>query len=272
VKAVNLIPADSSRGGSGRSSSLPQLPALALFGVLAIALVFVTVYVLTSNTISSRNAQIATTQTELAQAQAQAAQLSNYTQLAKLAEARVLTIQEIAASRFDWHGALVDLSRVVPSNTSLQSLLATVTPSVSTGGGSSGGSMVRSDISAPAFELTGCTKTQDDVARLMSRLRLINGVTRVTLATTAKQSVAQNGSSVGEGSAPQGCGANAPTFDVVVFFTAPPGAIATSGTQATTTTTTTTSTTSAGATTTAGGSATTTTSQTTTSSSSRSTP
>jgi len=248
VKAVNLIPADSKRGAPGRPSSIPQLPALALFALLAIALAFVTVYVLTSNKISERRSAIATTQTELVQAQAEAAQLNDYTQFAKLAAARVVTIEQIAATRFDWHAALVDLSKVVPSNASLQTLLATISPDASAGassGSSSGaGSALRGDISAPAIEITGCTKTQDDVARLMSRLRLINGVTRVTLADSAKQAATQTGSSVGESGAAQGCGANAPSFDLVVFFTALPGASATSSAQSASTTTTTTTTTS----------------------------
>jgi hypothetical protein len=78
--------------------------------------------------------------------------------------------------------------------------------------------------------MKGCTATQDDVARLMSRLRLINGVTRVTLADSLKQDSAQGGSTVastpasGSGSGAVGCGANAPSFDLVVFFQPLPGA------------------------------------------------
>ena len=37
---------------------------------------------------------------------------------------------------------------------------------------------------------------QDDVARLMSRLRLVDGVTRVTLADSLKQDNGQSGASV----------------------------------------------------------------------------
>ena len=40
--------------------------------------------------------------------------------------------------------------------------------------------------------MQGCTKTQDDVARVMSRLRLINGVQRVTLASSIKQDSGAN--------------------------------------------------------------------------------
>jgi hypothetical protein len=88
----------------------------------------------------------------------------------------------------------------------------------------------------PALELTGCTKSQDDVARLMSRLRLINGVTRVTLGDAQKQNGAA-GATAGTGGASgsQGCPANAPTFDLVVFFKPLPGATATGAGPTTTT-------------------------------------
>jgi hypothetical protein len=88
------------------------------------------------------------------------------------------------------------------------------------GGGSGGGGPtgnVRADLSAPAFELKGCTSSQDDVARLMSRLRLINDVSRVTLEDSAKQASGQSGTSVGT-STTGGCKAGSPTFDMVVFF------------------------------------------------------
>ena len=74
----------------------------------------------------------------------------------------------------------MNLSQVVPADTTLQSIVGTVVPGASAGGGGAGAASLRADIAAPAFELTGCTANQDDVARLMSRLRLINGVTRVS--------------------------------------------------------------------------------------------
>jgi Tfp pilus assembly protein PilN len=242
VRAVNLIPADAKGGGRGRASGIaPKGPAVVLVGLLGVALVFVTIYVLTSNTINDRQAKLATLKTQVAAAQAQAARLSTYASFVKLAESRAATVRQIASSRFDWHAALSNLSKVVPADTSLQSLLGTVAPgaTVSGAGGSVGGSTastsnLRSDLPGPAFELKGCTHTQDDVARLMSRLRLIDGVTRVTLADSLKQDGAQGGASVASAPAAStagagasdtnGCGANGPSFDLVVFFQALPGA------------------------------------------------
>jgi Tfp pilus assembly protein PilN len=229
VKAVNLIPAENRRGMRGSSVSMPTSPSYLIVGLLVVALAFVTVYVLTSNTISSRKAKVASLKAQVAEEQASAARLSNYVQFAQLAQTRAETVRQIAAARFNWSSALSDLSKVVPSNTSLQVLTGTVVPGASPGGtggaaGSAGGetSSLRTDNSGPAFQLTGCTKTQDDVARLMSRLRVINGVTRVSLADTQKPGSV--GGSSAAGSTSGGCGANAPTFDVVVFFSPVPNA------------------------------------------------
>lgn len=228
MKAVNLIPAETRRRGSGSSTGM-QVPVFVLLGLLAAALVLVTIYVLTTNTIGDRNAQLSSLRTQVAQQQALAARLGDFSKFSQLAQTRVQTVKEIAAARFDWHGALADLSKVVPANTSLQSLVGTVVPGSSAGGsgaGSAGG--LRSGVQGPAFELTGCTSTQNDVARLMSQLRLMNGVTRVTLSNSTKAANGQGGAAVapaaGSSGSAQGCGANAPTFDLLVFFQPVPGA------------------------------------------------
>lgn len=236
MRAVNLIPKDVRRGGSTDIRSL-RGPGSAVVGLLGVVLVLVTLYVLANNSVSDRQAQLANAQQELTQTQAEATKLDGYTQFVKLAQARVQTVKAIASGRFNWQQALSDLSRVVPANTSLSSLSATVAPGAGSGGstGSSSGGSVRGDITAPAFALSGCTATQDDVARLMSRLRLIRGVTRVTLSDAVKSSTGTAGTPV-SGSSGGGCGANSSTFDVVVFFEPLPTAAApTPGTPGTAT-------------------------------------
>jgi Tfp pilus assembly protein PilN len=207
VKAVNLIPRDARRGGV--SPSLGRLgPSHLLIGLLVVAVAMVSFYVLTNNTINSRKAQLASLHQRMSRVQAEVTRLQSYEKFEKLAQARESTVQEIAQSRFDWHGALSDLSKVVPADTTLSSVVATVSPN--SGGSSSGGTgTVRGDITAPAFSLKGCTKTQDDVAQLMSRLRVINGVSRVTLEDST---ASPTGASAGSASC------SGPTFDMVVFF------------------------------------------------------
>jgi Tfp pilus assembly protein PilN len=218
MRAVNLIPADArgrARGSRGPSTGM-QIPVYVLLGLLAAAVALVTVYVLAGNSITSRTATLNELKTEVTQEQAAVARLGEFTKFSQLAQTRIGTVRSIAAARFDWHAALTDLSKVVPPDTTLASVTGTVVPGANSGSGGGGGAgSLRGDITAPAFELTGCTRTQDDVANLMSQLRLINGVTRVTLNNSQETG---NGGSTSSNGTPQGCGANAPNFDVLVFF------------------------------------------------------
>lgn len=227
MKAVNLIPAESRRS-TGFNAGLSISPAYAVLGLLAIAVAFAAVYVTSGNSIATHRAELQTLQGEIAAAQAQAASYDRYAQFASLAQQRLTTVREIANTRFDWHEALTNLSRVVPGDTALSALSATVSPATSSAGSGGAAGGLRGYGQGPAFELSGCTKTQDDVARLMSRLRLIDGVTRVTLNDAQKSNSAAGGASVTTtGSAAAGCGSNAPTFDLLVFFAPIPGALAT---------------------------------------------
>jgi hypothetical protein len=82
--------------------------------------------------------------------------------------------------------------------------------------------------------MTGCTGNQDEVAQLMSRLRLINGVTRVTLGQSVKSASGAGSTSTSAASA-HTC-AGGPSFDMVVFFQPMANALPAAGqTPATTT-------------------------------------
>lgn len=217
MKAVNLIPADTRRAGSARMGLLQGPGYLVLLG-LGVVLALVTVFVLTNNSISSRQARLQTLQAELSSEQQVANQLGSYERFSALAQARATTVRSIAATRFDWHAALSDLAKVVPSTTTLQSLTATVSPGATSGAASSaGGSGLRAAIPGPAFEMTGCSATQDDVAQLMSSLRTMNGVERVTLQSSIK-TPSTSSSSGSSSSAGASCG-NGPAFHLIVFFT-----------------------------------------------------
>lgn len=254
MRAVNLVPAESrGRSSRGGSSTGMQVPVYALLGFLAAAVALVTLYVLSNNNISDRTAKLASLKTAVAQEQAEAARLGEFTRFSQLAQSRIGTVRSIADARFDWHSALSDLAKVVPANTTLESVTGTVVPGASASGGSTGGAgSLRTDVTAPAFELVGCTANQDDVARLMSQLRLINGVTRVTF-SNSQESTSSSGSSSASGSSTQTCANNAATFDLVVFFqpvanAGPTGVTSVASSASTTSTTPTTSTASTGGT------------------------
>ncbi len=215
MKAVNLI-GGKGAAGAGRGAGM----AYALLGVLAVLVVGVAYSVLTSNTIAERRAQLAAVSTQAQTAQAQAVSMKTYSDFATLAKKRVDTIRQLGATRFDWHRSFEQLAKVLPSNVWLTSLLGTVTSGVSVPGASSGAtSTLRGAMPNPAIELSGCTTSHDDVVRLISHLRLIDGVVRVSLADSTKGDSSSGGGGGGNDSGDCRHGhANYPQFDAVVFF------------------------------------------------------
>lgn len=218
MRAVNLVPDESRR--SRVAVRAPVGPGFAVLVLLAVAVGFVTLYVVTTNSISDRKAKLAEVRSQISQQQALASRLAAYAAFQKLAQKRSDDVSQIAGARFDWHAALSNIARVFPAQASINALFgsASSTSSISGASGSSiGGSAgtLRNSSSGPAVEMGGCTRTQEDVANLMSRLRVVPGVNRVTLGDSLKHPGSSD-------AATGGCG-NGPTFDLVVFFDAPPG-------------------------------------------------
>ena len=224
MKAVNLLPSEQ-RGSQKTSAPVAVAPApgsspfgaYVVLGVLAFLVAALAVYTLAGNVVKDRKAELARVTTQTQQAQAAAGALQAYADFKTLAQQRVDTVKGLADSRFDWERTLGDLSRAVPGDVHLTSLTGTVGTQVS--GASSG--PLRGAIQAPALELQGCTGTQSSVARMMSRLRIVRGVTRVSLAKSDKDgSTTTASSSTDPNLKPaQLCPKGAPpSFDVVLFF------------------------------------------------------
>jgi Tfp pilus assembly protein PilN len=223
MRAVNLIPADAKRGSRGSSAS-KGLPTYLFLGVLAIAVGLVTLYVLASNNISQRQAKVTTLQAEVAQVQAQSTSLDHYAQFSQMTQSRIGSVRQLATGRFDWHSTLTQIAQVVPKNTSLATLAGTAASSDPTAAGTATATSTGTP-TGTSIQLTGCTKSQPDVAKLMSRLRLINGVASVTLNSSTKQesgpsSPASTPASSGTSSASGGggCGNGTPSFDLQISF------------------------------------------------------
>ena len=192
MKAVNLIPGDARARWQRRVDHSPQAPTYAVLGLLAVALAFVTVYVLASNSIADKQGQAREPPGRSSRrSRPQTSNLVNYTQFQQLVQTRT------GRSRRSPRGATTGNQRAARTSRRScrrtrrsQTLNATVRdPRLGTGGASAGCERQRSllgSTTGPAIELTGCTKSQDDVARLMSRLRLVDGVTRVTLGNSQK--------------------------------------------------------------------------------------
>jgi Tfp pilus assembly protein PilN len=221
MRAVNLIPAEDRRGPGGASKSGGAV--YAVLGTLALLVVLTAAWALAGKSVTDKQAQLTRVERDASAAEAQGAGLSDYSSFASLRERRVQTVTSIAGSRFDWSHAMHELGRVLPSNVWLTSMTGTVTSTTAVDGGTQNG--LRSSLPGPAIDLVGCTTSQDEVARVVTRLRLIDGVIRVALASSAKADTTSAASSNGGGDCRAGS-SNFPQFEVVVFFETPPAASA----------------------------------------------
>jgi len=235
VRAVNLIPADQRRGAggvAGRSGGGAYM-VLALLGGLALLALL---YGLAHRQISSRRAQVTSLNARTQQAQAAAGQLASYTNFTALREERERAVSVLVDSRFDWAHAFHELGRVLPAGASISSINGAVaagsgstgaagSPTGASGTGASkssaGGATAVSATppgSVPTFTLTGCARSQSEVALTLNRLRLIDGVGEVTLQSSAKSTsgAAASGSS--------SCPPSDPAFTIQLTFDPLPAA------------------------------------------------
>lgn len=225
MRAVNLIPADQRGGtlGAGRSGGM-------VYGVLAAlvaVLLGVSIYALAGRDVKNAEQEVATIEVAAQQYQAAAQQYASYESAAAEATARIAAVKGLSEARFDWAGSMRDLSRIVPSTTQVYELSANVRPAV---GSPKTTSSLRDALPVPAITIRGCSRTQETVADLMTRLQAMRRVTQVTLENSERSADAepsaadpsgQNASAVDS----SGCSLTSKshyTFTLVVFFA--PGA------------------------------------------------
>ena len=210
MKPVNLVPQDQRRRGAseGDGKSAPIV-----LGVLAALLVLVVAYVMTNNSVTENKSDAAAASAEADRLEARAGQQASYTDFAQIAVTRTQSVSDVAVKRFDWERFMRELGRVMPEGSWLQSADASVTGDPTSGAATT----LPADPSttgtvAPAANLVGCTPDQDDVARMMVRLRQLYRVDDVLL----------NESSLGEKeeeTTVASCG-SLYTFNLTVKFTA----------------------------------------------------
>ena len=219
MRAVNLLPPDLR---SGAKASAPAVAsgektsgagAFVVLGVLAFCVLALAAYVLAGNTVKDRQAELARATAESNAESRKAEALKPYADFETLVNARVQTVKDLAGSRFDWEQTLRDISRAIPSDVTLTSLTGSVAS-----GAAVGGSTVRGAIPAPAVELKGCTPTQKTVATLLSRLRSVDGVTRVSLSKSLKPSMTPTATVATSPDVNLCPGKRPPSFELVVFF------------------------------------------------------
>jgi Tfp pilus assembly protein PilN len=236
MRAVNLIPTEQRKGGTVGARS--QGAAFAVLGLLAGVAALTFLYGSADHRLESRRAEAASLTARAQQVRVQAAKLSAYSSFMQMREQRLQEMAQLIDSRFDWSSAMGELSRVLPSYVVLNSLQATVgsktaaaTPASASASAASSASASAAPVSSttppgvvPTFTLSGCAASQAAVAQTLVRLRLMSGVSNVTLQSSTKSG---SGSSSG-GSGGGACEPAAPAFTVNVAFQPLPSPPATS--------------------------------------------
>jgi Tfp pilus assembly protein PilN len=220
MRAVNLLPNDLRRAGSGGGSATGA-GAYVLLGVLGLLVIVVATWAVSTRQVNERRAEVTRLNAEAQAAEAQAAGLETYRQTAVVATQRSAVVTKLVKGRFDWSGALRQVSQTIPDDAWITSMGASTSPAVNVEGASN---PLRSNEQTPAIVVVGCTPSQADVARLMSRLRAMSGVTKVSLATSEKAAASEGGAA---GASDGDCRAGSskiPQFNLVVFYAAPNGA------------------------------------------------
>ena len=176
MRAINLVPADRREGGlgGGRSGGL----VYGVLGVLLVMLVAVAVLVSAGKKQKEAEQELAGLQQVTQQYTSAASQYSAIEKAAGDAKARISAVEGLAKVRFDWAGAMRDLSRVVPRSSQIESMSASVRPGTGNQGTSSS---LRSNLEQPAITMQGCSVSQDTVADLIGRLQAMRRVTQVSL-------------------------------------------------------------------------------------------
>jgi Tfp pilus assembly protein PilN len=208
MRPVNLIPPELRRGDSAPLRTGPL--AYIVVGALALALLGVTLVVLAGNEVSEKKEELATLKREDAAAKARAEKLAPYTQFQVMSQQRVETVASLADSRFDWPRVMRELALVLPDDVLLSDLTAGAAGGEGEGEGIGG-------VLGPSLEVGGCTTSQDAVARFVTALKDIDGVTRVGLESSTVE-----GGGDGEGGSDCQEKGFAAEFELLVAFDAAP--------------------------------------------------
>ncbi len=253
MRPVNLIPPEDRRGD--RAPLRAGGASYVIVGLLTAALLGLVALVMTGNSITEKEGELASLEASQAAAEQRASELAPYGEFATLSGSRQETISSLAKSRFDWDRVMHELALVIPDDVWLDSLTGSVAPGVTIGGESgSETSATDASITGPSLQITGCADGQVAVAGFLAALRDIDGVTRVGMHTSSLgDDESAGGTGTTDSATTAGTSGDCQTrefiasFEITIAFDAvpPPAYLATadSATPAMTETTTTTTTT-----------------------------
>lgn len=201
MRAVNLLPKD--EGAEGRKR--PPLPVLVgCVGTVVISALLAVMFLSASSSVAQQKRALAQAQADYAAVPAPPPPPAVDSTLPQQRQTRVTALATVLGERVAWDRLLREVSQVLPSDVFLVTLNAqspTLQPAAT--GAAVGAALPQ------GFVLTGCTYSQDSVARFLTRLAVVPDLTNMTLG----KSIASSGSATNGGGGV--CPAGLVTFTLV---------------------------------------------------------
>ena len=220
MRPVNLLPARYRPRTAGSGDSKTSYLALGALGLVVLA---VFAYVMTSNSVSSKNSEIAQARQQIAAAEARAVTFEDFGNFAAVKERRLAAVQTLATARLDWERLFRELAHVLPNGVWLTSFSGKA-PGASSDAGAG------SDEDGNAVTLQGCAASHRQIADVMVRLRELHIAEDVELAKTMASEEEDGAAAppVAPGAAVpadaagggEGCGSRY-TFDIAITMASP---------------------------------------------------
>ncbi len=196
MRAVNLLPGDEANQGR----KVPPLPVLVgCIGTVVISALLAVMFLSASAGVAKKQRALEQVQAEYAAIPAPAPASPVVAELPQQRQTRVTALSTVLGQRVAWDRLLREVSQVVPSDVWLVTLNA-LAPSIAP---SSAATPAGGAAPQQSFMVTGCTYSQDSVARFLSRLSVVPDLTSMTLGKS-ESSDSGGGGGGGGGQCPTG--------------------------------------------------------------------
>jgi Tfp pilus assembly protein PilN len=197
VRAVNLLPGDEANQGR----KVPPLPVLVgCVGTVLVTAVIAVLFLSSSASVAKKQRALDHIQAEYAAMPAPAAASPVAAQLPQQRQTRVTALATALGERVAWDRLLREVSQVVPSDVWLLTLNA-LAPALNSASKTTPGT---GKPLPQGFVITGCTYSQESVARFLARLSVVPDLDSMTLGKSASSGAAAGGSGGGGGNCPSG--------------------------------------------------------------------
>ena len=183
LKRINLLPPEE-RVKASRERGLMY----AIVALVAVVVALGAVYLWQAGQVSDKQAEVDRLDAQIAQVNAEAAQLQPYAELQNKRVSMTTTARAIYDARVPWSTVLEEISLVIPENVRLQSLTCAVPANMLPGAAAVpevAGTELAADIT-----FTGQTYEHQDVAEFMTRLGLMPQLTNVQLSSSTQAAAA----------------------------------------------------------------------------------